>query len=127
MQSHKGVKITRYDLKTTFDEANYIIPHQVVTAFQEGKRAIKIISADKTVEKNTSIVSFLLSTHGLSGCSEVPMMLGIGKGKLIKVLQKFPLTYLGNITPEKQEYMKKGKLLVARCYGMTYSSSTENR
>ena len=49
MQSHKGVKITRYDLKTTFDEANYIIPHQVVTAFQEGKRAIKIISADTDV------------------------------------------------------------------------------
>ena len=33
IQSQNGVKITRYDLKTTFDEADYIYPHQVVTAF----------------------------------------------------------------------------------------------
>ena len=49
IQSHNGVKITRYDLKTTFDEADYIIPHQVVTAFEEGKQKIKVISADTDV------------------------------------------------------------------------------
>ena len=54
-QSQNGVTITRYDLKTTFDEADYIIPHQVVTAFQEGNHTIKVISADTDV--------FLLLCH----------------------------------------------------------------
>ena len=57
-----------------------------------------IISIHKTVEENMSIVSSLLSAHALSGCNTVPIMFGIGKGKLIKVLRKFPLTYLRNIT-----------------------------
>ena len=34
---------------TTFDEADYIIPQQVVTAFQQGKKTIKVISADTNV------------------------------------------------------------------------------
>ena len=145
LQSHNGVKITRCDLQTTFDEADYIIPHQVVTAFQECKRTSKISSADtdvfvllchfyksmnmnaevlledfnnniqiisiyRTVKENISVVSSLLCAHALPGCETVPTMFGIGKGKLSKVLRKFPLTYLGNITAKEQEYIKKGIL-----------------
>ena len=29
-QLHRGITIIRYDMETTFDEADYIIPHQVV-------------------------------------------------------------------------------------------------
>lgn len=50
-----------------------------------------------------SIVSSSLSANALSCCDIVAMMLGIGKGKLVKVLQKFPLTYLGSINAEEQE------------------------
>ena len=139
-------------MKTTFDEADYIIPHKVVTAFQEGKWAIRVISADtdvflllchfyksinmnaevllegfnndwhisirKTVEENISIVSSFLSAHALSGCHT---------GKLIKVLPKFPLTCWRSINAEEQEYIKDGKLFVARCYGMTNINSAKNR
>ena len=49
------MKTTKYDLKTTFDNADYIFPHQVVTEFQEGKRTIIVISADTDV--------FLLLCH----------------------------------------------------------------
>ena len=137
--------------------------HQTLKAFQEGKRTIKIISADdtdvfvlsshvckstnmnaevlledfnnnksiisicKTVKENISIVSSILSAHALSRCDTVPRMFGIGKEKLIKVLRKFPLTYLGNITAEEQEYIKEGKLFVARFYEVTNINSTENR
>ena len=86
-----------------------------------------IISIRKTVEGKTSTVSFLLSTHALSGCNTVPTMFGIGKGKLIKVLQNFPLTYLENINAKKKECIKEGKLFLASRYGMTDISSTENR
>ena len=30
-QSHRGLRLTRHDMQTTFDEAGYIIPHQVVS------------------------------------------------------------------------------------------------
>lgn len=42
-QSFEGERGTRYDMETTFDEADYIIPQQVITAFQEGKMRIRCI------------------------------------------------------------------------------------
>ena len=60
-----------------------------------------IISIRKTVEKNIATVYSLLFSHALSRCDIVPKMFGIGKGKLIKVLRKFPLTYFGNINAEE--------------------------
>ena len=86
-----------------------------------------ITSTQKTVEENISAVYSLLSPHVLSGCDTVPIMLGIGKGKLIKFLQKFPFTYLGNINAEEQKYIKEEKLFEARFYGMTSINSTENK
>ena len=83
-----------------------------------------IISIRKTVEENIDTVYSLLFSHALSRCDIVPKMFGIGKGK---VLRKFPLTYFGNINAEEQEYIKEGKLFVARNYGMINISSTENR
>ena len=41
-QSFEGERVTRYDMGTTFDEADYIIPQQVAPAFQEGKKTIKV-------------------------------------------------------------------------------------
>lgn len=36
-------------MKTNFDEADYIIPNQLVTTLQEGKGKIKVISANTEV------------------------------------------------------------------------------
>ena len=48
-QSFEGERVTRYNMGTTFDEADCIIPQQVVTVFEEGKHTIKVISADTDV------------------------------------------------------------------------------
>ena len=149
-------------MQTNFDEADYIIPQQLVTAFKEGKKTIKVISADtdvfillchyyysmdinvdvlledfsadkklisigKSVAKSRSIIPSLLSAHALTGCDTVPMMFGIGKTKVINILNKSPLEYLGKADAEEEDYMNEGKLFVAKCYGMTNASSTENR
>ena len=63
-------------MKTTFDEADYIIPHQVVTAFQKGKRTIKVISADTDV----FVLLCYLIAHALSDCDTIPMF-GLAKEK----------------------------------------------
>ena len=44
-----GIRIKRDDLQSFFDEADYIIPQQVHAAINEGKKAIKVISADTDV------------------------------------------------------------------------------
>ena len=36
-------------METTFDKADYIIPHQVVIATLKGRKTIKVISADTDV------------------------------------------------------------------------------
>ena len=36
-------------METTFDEADYIIPHQVVIVTHKGRQTIKVISADTDV------------------------------------------------------------------------------
>ena len=60
-QSHRGITIIRHDMETTFDEADYIIPHQVVIATLEGRKIIKVISADTDV--------FLLLCHTYQSAS----------------------------------------------------------
>lgn len=144
-QSFEGERVTRFDMETTFDEAGYIIPQQVLTAFQEGKKTIKVISADtdvfiplchyyhsvnidvevlledfsadkkpistsKSVAKNTSLIPSLLLAHALTDCDTVPMMFGIGKTKLLNILKKFPLKYLGHKDAEEDDFMNEGKL-----------------
>ena len=40
-----GVRCKRVDLVTHYDEADYIIPHQVDSVIRNGKRSMKVISA----------------------------------------------------------------------------------
>ena len=46
---HAGVRITRQDLATELDEADYIICHQVDSAIQEGKTVVRVFSSDTDV------------------------------------------------------------------------------
>ena len=48
-QSINGVTLLRNDMKTNFDEADYIIPQQVDTAISEGCKSITVLSADTDV------------------------------------------------------------------------------
>jgi len=58
-QSLKGEKITKYNMQTNFDEAGYIIPQQVVTAFKQGKKTIKVTEASNEAIFENSCSSFL--------------------------------------------------------------------
>ena len=44
-----GVRIKRHDLVSYYDEADYLIPQQVDSIVREGKKVIKIVSADTDV------------------------------------------------------------------------------
>ena len=44
-----GIKRLRHDMSTTHEEADVIIPQQVITAIEEGATCVKVISDDTCV------------------------------------------------------------------------------
>ena len=48
-ETSEGTRIKRTDLKTLFDEADYIIPQQVESAIQNGSKVVKVVCADTDV------------------------------------------------------------------------------
>ena len=46
MQVHLRIKILRHGKSTTHEEANVIIPQQVITAIEEGATCVKVINDD---------------------------------------------------------------------------------
>ena len=48
-ETHQGIRTKRQDLKTHFDEADYIIPQQVNSAIEHSQKVVKVISADTDV------------------------------------------------------------------------------
>lgn len=69
----------------------------------------KLISVSKSVAEYRSIIPSLLLAHAPTGCDTVPMMFGIGKAKVINILKKLSLEYLGKIDAEEDDYMNEGK------------------
>ena len=122
---HHGIEISRFDLRSNFDEADYVIQQQVHSLVMQGnKNSIKVISADKDVfellcsnfaTKDWSSVNIIMETFidesklisikksveykretiALTGCDSVPMMYGIGKAKELKALKGTPLKCIG--------------------------------
>ena len=58
-QLHLGVQIKREDMKTTQEEADVIIPHQVAAAVEDGKTSIKVIC------DNTDVFALLCHSYHL--------------------------------------------------------------
>ena len=87
----------------------------------------EVISINRTVAKNADIIRFLPACHVISGCDTVPQMHGIGKGKAIGALKNGPLVKFMDEKANKEEFMPEAKAFVARCYGCSNISSSENR
>lgn len=148
-----GLIIPRHDLKTLHEEADIIIPQQVVYLSGIGCQNIRVISDDtdvfvllthyylemnltaillmeptsqgrsvinisETVSKHLNIVPQLLSAHALSGCDTVAGYFGIGKAKVLKVLEAgYELQHLGNISADLKDVFCEATNFVAACYG----------
>ena len=46
---HKSVTIKRVDLKTTLEEADHILAHQMVATAQENQKGVSVVSDDTDV------------------------------------------------------------------------------
>ena len=146
-----GLQILRPDLKTMHEEADVIIPHQVVYLASLGCCSIKVIRDDTdvfvllvhyyakkkltstlpmkhtsqgcssanigtTVSKHRSIAPQLISAHALFGCDTVASYFGIGKTKVVKVLEE-RFNYLGNPSANLEDVLCELTAFIAACYG----------
>ena len=104
-----------------FHFANHWAPENVyMDPFSGGS---KLISIKKSVNVKQHIMPSLVDLHAVSGCDTVPMMLGVGKVKSLKVVKEVPLVHIGEANTELEEVIGKGKRFVAKCYGQVGISS----
>ena len=83
-----------------------------------------VIDIRATVEKHRAIIPTLLAGHALSGCDTVAACFGIGKGKILKVLNtNLPLDMIGNIEADWSDVMKQATKFTAMCYGQSKVTS----
>ena len=159
-QVFKGSITERDDLRTTHEEADVIIPRQVISAMHEGASCVRVICDDtdvfllllhtlypfnttvtvqmdspknedrglvdiiKTGLANKDLVPCLLAAHSISGCDTVPQYYGIGKKRVLKTLNSFPLQNLGDDKQDFENILSESKSFIAACYGITEISST---
>ena len=86
-----------------------------------------VISISNTVQNHHKIMPSLPACHIISGCDTVPQMFRIGKTKATHALKTAPLLKFMDKDATKNEYMSEAKTFVARCYGCSETSSSENR
>ena len=84
----------------------------------------KVINIKKS---RPSIIPSIVALHAISGCDTVPQMFGMGKSKSIKAAEKVPLNYLGKQNADMQDIIEEGKKFVAKCFGLSETSSSKNR
>ena len=83
-----------------------------------------VINIQATVEKHRAIIPSLLAGHALSGSDTVAACFGIGKGKMLKVLQKgISVDMIGNIHADWSDVMGQATNFTAACYGQPKATS----
>ena len=87
----------------------------------------KVINIKKSANSRPSIIPSIVALHAISGCDTVPQMFGIIKSKPIKAAEKVPLNYLGEQNADMQDIIEEGKKFVAKCFGLSETSSSKNR
>ena len=140
----KGIVIERKDLELTHEEADVIIPKQVVHAATQGSTCIKVINDDTDVfillvhyyqKMFTDLHSSAACRYRLSApscsrsyrCDTVAFMFGIGKAKAVKVFSSgCQLLKIGNPDMAMNDFLQEATAatqFVARCYGHASSES----
>ena len=83
-----------------------------------------VVDICATVEKHRGIVPAILAGHALSGCDTVAACFGVGKGKMLKVLNSgIPLGKIGNIQANWSDVMKQATKFTAACFGQPKATS----
>ena len=85
---------------------------------EEASKERKCVDIKATVQKHKQIIPSLPSAHSLSGCDTVAQCWGIGKAKVVKVLQTgVQMFSLGNIAANLPDVLHEATVFTAACYG----------
>ena len=129
MENNRCIKVICEDTDVFVLLTAYILKYSIeslvlMEAFASNRSMVEINKA----KRNTEIVPLLIVAHALSGCRIVPKMFGIGKKKIVSVLQQgFQLQKLGDIQSEKTLINEECSKFVAACYGFKDKSNLTNK
>ena len=75
--------------------------------------------------KNNAIIPDLISAHAVSGCDTVTSYYGIGKSKVIKILQSgYCILAVGDVNAELTVVNQEASKFVSACYGYPHCVDT---
>ena len=120
MEKNRCIKVICEDTDVFVLLTAYVLKYSIeslvlMEAFASNRPMVDI---NKTAKRDAEIVPSLIAAHALSGCDGVPKMFGIGKKKIVSVLQQgFHLQKLGDIQSEKTSIIEECSKFVAACYG----------
>ena len=88
---------------------------------------IFLVDIVATARKHAKIVPQLLAAHSLSGCDTAAYMYGIGKGTVVKVLQRgHTLDKLGDHEALMDVIIIESTRFIAACYGSNIGNDVED-
>ena len=139
MEVRSDAFVQRFDLKTTHEEADVIIPQQVVALadmfvllahyfaeeslsvspiMESISRSRSSIDIGATVAKHSGIVPQFIAAHEVFGCDTVGCYHGIWKTKVVKALAAgIEVNHLGDPKASLDDVMKDSIHVICACYG----------
>ena len=126
VEKNRYIKIICEDTDVFVLLTAYILTYSIeslvfIEAFASNR---SIVDINKTARRSAEIVLSLIAAHTLSGCDNVPKMFGIGKKKIVSILQQgFHLQKLVGIQSEKTSIIEECSKFVAACYGFKDESN----
>ncbi len=144
VEVHRGIVINHNDLKTSHEEADVIIIHQLCEFVVNNPQCITVVCDDtdvflllvhhyvvqqmacsgrtvvdigETAKKHAAIVTQLLALHAITGCDTVAQLTGIGKITAIKTLLAGQSLKLLGEELTKMDIAEECTQFIAACYG----------
>ena len=86
---------------------------------------VTVIDIEATAKQLGDKVLDMLPAHALTGCDQVAMCHGIGKGKMLKsLLAGNSLSLLGELTADFEDVLNQATKFICACYGISGAVST---
>ena len=78
----------------------------------------KYIDIQATVTSHRAVIPHMLAAHALTGCDTTAQYWGIGKAKIVKLLESgYKLPNLGNTLASLSDFIKESTMFIAALYG----------
>ena len=84
-----------------------------------------VVDINETVQRHNAIIPDLICAHDVLGCDTVASYYGIGKSKVIKILQSgYSIPAVGDVNAELTLVNQEASIFIPACYGYPHCVDT---